>query len=70
MIVARNPEVVGLVNASWSVVAQKREWLSKAHARAGIAAVPHQRFVTIDFSSSTPGIRRNSTRNPISADAR
>jgi iron complex transport system substrate-binding protein len=56
-VVARNPEVVVLVNASWSKVAQKREWLSAAHARAGIDAVRHPRFVTIDFSSSTPGIR-------------
>jgi len=56
-VVARNPEVVVLVNASWSMVSQKRELLSATRARAGIDAVRHQRFVTIDFSSSTPGIR-------------
>ena len=56
-VVARNPEVVVLVNSSWSQVAQKRQWLSAVDAKAGIDAVKHQRFVTIDFSSSTPGIR-------------
>jgi iron complex transport system substrate-binding protein len=56
-VVARNPEVVVLVNSSWSLGSQKRQWLSAIDARAGIDAVKHQRFVTIDFSSSTPGIR-------------
>jgi iron complex transport system substrate-binding protein len=56
-VVARNPEVIVLVNASWAPVSQKREWLSAISARAGIDAVKHQRFVTIDFSDSTPGIR-------------
>jgi iron complex transport system substrate-binding protein len=56
-VVARNPEVVVLVNSSWSLVSQKRQWLSAISARAGIDAVKHQRFVTVDFSDSTPGIR-------------
>jgi iron complex transport system substrate-binding protein len=56
-VVARNPEVVVLVNSSWSLDSQKRQWLSAINARAGIDAVKHQRFVTVDFSSSTPGIR-------------
>ena len=56
-VVSRNPDVIVLVNASWAPVAQKQQWLSANNARAGIDAVKHQRFVTIDFSSSTPGIR-------------
>jgi len=56
-VVARNPEVVVIVNASWSPDSQKRQLLTATNARAGIDAVQHQRFVTIDFSSSTPGIR-------------
>ncbi len=56
-VVARNPDVIVLVNASWAPVAQKEQWLSANNARTGIDAVKHQRFVTIDFSSSTPGIR-------------
>jgi iron complex transport system substrate-binding protein len=56
-VVARNPEAIVLVNASWAPVAQKRQWLFANGERAGIEAVKHQRFVTIDFSDSTPGIR-------------
>ncbi len=56
-VVSRNPDVIVLVNASWAPVAQKQQWLSANNARTGIDAVKHQRFVTIDFSSSTPGIR-------------
>jgi len=36
---------------------RKQQWLSANNARTVIDAVQHQRFVTIDFSSSTPGIR-------------
>jgi iron complex transport system substrate-binding protein len=56
-VVERNPQVIVLVNASWSPASQKRQWLSANSARAGIEAVTQQRFVTIDFSDSTPGIR-------------
>ena len=56
-VVARNPDVIVLVNASWAPVSQKQQWLSANNARTGIDGVKHQRFVTIDFSSSTPGIR-------------
>jgi iron complex transport system substrate-binding protein len=55
--VARNPEVIVLVDASWAPASQKRQWLTANSARAGIDAVKHRRFVTIDFSDSTPGIR-------------
>jgi iron complex transport system substrate-binding protein len=56
-VVARNPEVIVLVDASWAPASQKRQWLTANSARAGIDAVKHRRFVTIDFSDSTPGIR-------------
>ena len=56
-VVARNPEVIVLVDAAWSPAAQKRRWLLDNSALAGIEAVKHLRFVTINFSDATPGIR-------------
>jgi iron complex transport system substrate-binding protein len=60
-VVARNPEVIVLVDASWAPAAQKQQWL-QANARfAGIDAVKHDRFVTVSFSDATPGIRNIAT---------
>jgi iron complex transport system substrate-binding protein len=56
-VVARNPEVIVLVDATWFPAAQKRQWLLDNSAFAGIEAVKRGRFVTINFSDATPGIR-------------
>ncbi len=56
-VVARNPEVIVLVDALWSPAAEKRRELLSDKVYAGLDAVRHQRFVTIRFGDSTPGIR-------------
>jgi iron complex transport system substrate-binding protein len=56
-VVARNPQVIVLVDAAWSPAAQKRQWLVDNSAFAGIDAVKNRRFVTVNFSDATPGIR-------------
>jgi iron complex transport system substrate-binding protein len=56
-VIARNPAVIVLVDSPWSPASEKARWLSREPAYAAIDAVSHQRFVTIDFSSTTPGIR-------------
>jgi iron complex transport system substrate-binding protein len=60
-VVARNPEVIVLVDATWAPAAQKRQWLLDNSAVAGIEAVKNLRFVTINFSDATPGIRNVAT---------
>ena len=60
-VIARNPEVIVLVDASWAPAAQKQEWLRTNPRFAGIDAVKHDRFVTVTFSDATPGIRNIST---------
>jgi iron complex transport system substrate-binding protein len=56
-VVARNPDAIVLVDASWSPAAGKRVFLTSSKAFSSIEAIKAQRFVTIDFSASTPGIR-------------
>ena len=64
-VVARNPEVIVLVDSTWSPAAQKRQWLLGNRAFAGIEAVKHLRFVTINFSDATPGIRNVATARKL-----
>jgi iron complex transport system substrate-binding protein len=56
-VVARNPEVIVLVNATWAPAAEKRTWLLANSGLAEIDAVKHRRLVTINFSDATPGVR-------------
>jgi iron complex transport system substrate-binding protein len=56
-VVEKDPDVIVLVDAPWSSAVEKAMQLSSAAAFAGIGAVMQHRFVTIDFSSTTPGIR-------------
>ncbi len=56
-VVARNPEVIVLVDATWAPAAEKRKWLLANSALAGIDAVKQRRFVTMNFSDATPGVR-------------
>lgn len=56
-VIARNPDVIVLANASWSTAAEKRKQLASRKALAGIDAIVHNRIVEIDFAYTTPGIR-------------
>ena len=56
-VVARNPDVIVLVDATWAPAAEKREWLLTNSALADMEAVKSRRFITINFSDATPGIR-------------
>ncbi len=56
-IIARNPTVIVLANASWSTATEKRRLLLSRKALVGVDAIAHGRFVEIDFSYTTPGIR-------------
>jgi iron complex transport system substrate-binding protein len=56
-VIARNPDVIVLANASWSTAAQKRQLLFANKALAGVDAIRQRRIVDIDFAYTTPGIR-------------
>ena len=56
-VIARNPDVIVLSNASWSPAAEKRQLLFSKKALAGIDAIKQQRIIEIDFAYTTPGIR-------------
>ena len=56
-VIARNPDVIVLANASWSTAATKRQLLFSRRALAGVEAIKQRRIVEIDFAYTTPGIR-------------
>jgi len=56
-VIARNPDVIVLANASWSTAAAKRHLLASKRALDGIDAIKQKRIVEIDFAYTTPGIR-------------
>ena len=56
-VIARNPDVIVLANASWSSAAEKRTQLMVRKALATIDAIKQNRIVEIDFAYTTPGIR-------------
>jgi iron complex transport system substrate-binding protein len=56
-VIARNPDVIVLANATWSTAAQKRAQLKNAKALATVDAITKNRMVDIDFAYTTPGIR-------------
>ena len=55
-VVTRNPDVIVIVDASWSPASQKARALG-VERHANIEAVKHQRMITLDFSYTAPGAR-------------
>jgi iron complex transport system substrate-binding protein len=66
-VVASHPDALVLVDASWSPAVEKRKLLSATRAYAGMEAVKRQRFVTIDFSATTYGIRLAAAARTLAA---
>ena len=56
-VIARNPDVIVLANASWSTAASKRQLLLSKKALVSVEAIKLKRIVEIDFAYTTPGIR-------------
>jgi iron complex transport system substrate-binding protein len=55
-VVAQNPDVIVLVNATWDTVAAKHKVLAKTPL-SGLDAVKDKRYVIVPFGSSTPSFR-------------
>jgi len=55
--VARDPEVIGLTDATWSTADQKRQLLKSNPAYAKMKAVREDQFVTLEFNHIIPSIR-------------
>jgi iron complex transport system substrate-binding protein len=56
-VVARDPDLIVLVNASWDTAESKIETLTSNPAYADIAAVQNENWVVIDFSYTSPNVR-------------
>ena len=56
-VVARDPDLIVLIDATWSPAVEKKRLLTDTPAYARISAVRHARFATLPFSFGLPGIR-------------
>ncbi|GAA2584455.1 ABC transporter substrate-binding protein [Dactylosporangium fulvum] len=56
-VVERNPDVIVLVDASWDSAAAKRAFLEQHAALRDLPAVKDKRYVVLDFSSTSAGVR-------------
>lgn len=56
-VLAADPDVIVLADASWSSAAQKRGHLEKDPVLRTLRAVREGRLVTVPYSASTPGVR-------------
>ncbi len=56
-VVARNPELIVIVNYGDVTAEEKRQFMKSNRAFAGIDAVMNDRFVVLDYAEATPGPR-------------
>lgn len=56
-VLAADPDVIVLVDASWDTAAAKRTHLESDPALKDLTAVRNRAYVVIPFSESTPGVR-------------
>ncbi len=56
-VVAADPDVIVLVDASWNTAAKKIEMLEANPATSQLSAVVHHRYLTIPFPASEAGVR-------------
>lgn len=56
-VIAADPDVIVLADASWSTAADKISYLENDPVLSQLRAVRARAFITIPFSESTPGVR-------------
>ncbi len=56
-VVKADPDVIVLADASWSTAEEKIAYLRKDPVLRKLRAVQQERFVTLPYSESTPGVR-------------
>lgn len=56
-IIAANPDVIVLVDASWNTAASKMEYLASNPATAALPAVINKRYLVIPFAAGEAGVR-------------
>ena len=66
-IVDANPDVIVLVDAVWNSAAQKKKLLAENPITSRLDAVIHQRYLTVPFPASEPGVRNVSATADMAA---
>lgn len=66
-IVDANPDVIVLVDAVWNSAEQKKKLLAENPITSQLDAVIHQRYLTVPFPASEPGVRNVSATADMAA---
>jgi iron complex transport system substrate-binding protein len=66
-VVQDNPDVIVLVDASWSTAAKKMSLLEGNPATANLPAVKNHRYLIVPFAASEAGVRTASAAKDLSA---
>ena len=67
-IVAADPDVIVLVDASWNTAQAKEKFLESNGATKNLQAVKHHRFVVLPFASTEAGVRNVDAAAQLAAD--
>jgi len=67
-IVAADPDVIVLVDASWNTAEAKKEFLESNGATKNLQAVKHHRYVVLPFASTEAGVRNVDAATQLAAD--
>lgn len=66
-VVAAQPDVIVLADASWDTAETKKKYLAADPTLSKLDAVKNERYVVIPFSESTPGVRLVDGAESVSA---
>jgi iron complex transport system substrate-binding protein len=67
-IIAADPDVMVLVDASWNTAQAKIDYLESNAATKNLQAVKHHRFVVLPFASTEAGVRNVDAATQLAAD--
>jgi len=67
-IIAADPDVIVLVDASWNTAQAKIDYLESNGATKNLQAVKHHRYVVLPFASTEAGVRNVDAATTIAAD--
>lgn len=67
-IIAADPDVIVLVDASWNTAQAKIDFLESNGATKNLQAVKHHRYVVLPFASTEAGVRNVDAASQLAAD--
>ena len=66
-VIAANPDVIVLVDATWNTAASKKDFLASNPATANLDAVKNERYLVVPFAAGEAGVRSVEAATSLSA---